>query len=433
MKDLLWATEYSLLDLLKYFSFFLVVFNFPIYKKKIAVPVYFVFSMLCCLVYFKLRGGDRVFSGIPNILSLIFVVLIEKGKRVKGFIYMALAWIVMDFLQGLVRTLFYVLFKDDSYLQGAIVGRPLLGELLALMIPFLYHIIINVLAKKKVEYSLTASQLGVIFLGFIGSLLIVPALWKMLTSSEYNPKAYITVCFSTIALVFLFIVVMVWQSFVVKRNNEMKKEEVKYQYMLKAQADYFDGLKKNEEKVRRFRHDARAHITVLQKYLDEGNIEKMQEYLACMKKQVDIDKAKKYTCNMAADAVINDQTKVMKDKNIKFQYEGCPKIREEISDYDLCTIFYNILKNAVEGCEKLESDVKGIDVEVSNSGEQLLIKVENDTIMKDKIIDGDMFTTKKDIKNHGFGIKSVRAVVSKYNGFYINKIENGKFIVFIAI
>lgn len=136
---------------------------------------------------------------------------------------------------------------------------------------------------------------------------------------------------------------------------------------------------------------------------------------------------------MAVDAVINDQVKAMNKKNIKFQYDGCPKIREDISDYDLCTIFYNILKNAVEGCEKIETDKRSIDVEVSNSGEQLLIKVENDTILKDKSIDGNLVTTKKDIKNHGFGIKSVSAVVKKYNGLYSNKIENGKFIAFIAL
>ena len=44
-----------------------------------------------------------------------------------------------------------------------------------------------------------------------------------------------------------------------------------------------------------------------------------------------------------------------------------------------------------------------------------------------------MFSTKKDIKNHGFGMKSIRAVVNKYNGFYSNKIEDGKFVAFIAL
>ena len=85
MKDFLWAAEYSLLDLLKYFSFFLVVFNFPIYKKKISVPIYFAFSMICCLVCFAIFGEDRIFSGIPNICSFLLVVLIENGKRIKGF------------------------------------------------------------------------------------------------------------------------------------------------------------------------------------------------------------------------------------------------------------------------------------------------------------------------------------------------------------
>ncbi|SFU69160.1 sensor histidine kinase [Butyrivibrio sp. M55] len=433
MKDLLWAAEYSLLDLLKYFSFFLIAFNFPIYKKKISVPIYFAFSMLCCLLYFEIRGGDRWLSGIPNLCSIFFVVLIEKGKRVKGIIYMAVSWIIMDLLSTLSKMLFYAMFEDDCYLYGALVGRPLWDKVLVLIAPMIYHFLMNIIIKKKVDYYLSTSQLGVIFSSFIGGLFIIPALGKMVRRNEYDPKAYVIISFAMLGLLFLFIAVMVWQSFVVNRNNKMKQDEIKYQYMLKAQSDYFDGLKNDQEKVRRFRHDVRAHITALQKYLDEGNTEKMQEYLACMQKQVDIDQTKKYTCNMAADAVINDQTKLMKDKNIKFQYEGCPKIREEISDYDLCTIFYNLLKNAVEGCEKVENDGRSIDVKVVNSGEQLLIKVENDTVMKDKVIDGDVLTTKKDIKNHGFGIKSVRTVVNKYNGFYSNKIENGKFIAFIAL
>ena len=138
MTDFLWAVEYSLLDLLKYFSFFLVVFNFPIYKKKISVPIYFIFSMLCCLVYFEIRGGDRGFSGIPNICSFLFVILIEKGKRIKGFLYMVLTWLIMDFLPGTVRMLFYDLLEDERYLQGALVGRPLWDKILVLVISYYY-------------------------------------------------------------------------------------------------------------------------------------------------------------------------------------------------------------------------------------------------------------------------------------------------------
>lgn len=433
MRNLLWATGYSLLDLLKYYSFFIIVFNFPIYKKKITIPILLAFSMLCSFVCFLVCGENGLFGVLPNLCAFLIVAVIEKGKRLKGFLCVVVTWIVMDSLSGLVKMSFYALFGEKRYLSGMLIGRPLWDKLLVLAIPLIYHFIVNVLAEKRIDYSLSVSQFGVIFLGFLGELVIFYALGNMLRKCEYDQESYVITIIASIALLFLFIVVMVWQSFVVNRNNKMKQDEIKYQYMLKAQADYFDGLKKNEEKVRIFRHDVRAHITVLQKHLDEGNLEKLREYLTCIQKQVDTDESKKYTCNMAVDAVINDQVKAMNKKNIKFQYDGCPKIREDISDYDLCTIFYNILKNAVEGCEKIETDKRSIDVEVSNSGEQLLIKAENDTILKDKSIDGNLVTTKKDIKNHGFGIKSVSAVVKKYNGLYSNKIENGKFIAFIAL
>jgi len=433
MKNLLWTTGYSLLDLLKYYSFFIIVFNFPIYKKKITIPVLLLFSVLCSLACFLVCGDEQIFGGIPNYCAFFIVVVIEKGKRLKGFLCMAVTWIVMDSLSGLVRVAFYALLGEERYLRGALVGRPLWDKALVLLIPLIYYFIVNIFMKKKIDYSLSFSQLGIVFSSFLGELFIIYALGKVLRKRAFDQEAYIITAFATTALLLLFIIVMVWQSFVVKKNNEMKQDEIKYQYMLKAQADYFEGLKKNEEKVRIFRHDVRAHITVLQKHLDEGNLEKLREYLACIQKQVDTDESKKYTCNIAVDAVINDQVKAMSKKNIKFQYDGCPKIREDISDYDLCTIFYNILKNAIEGCEKIEDDEKCISVNVLNNGEQLVVKIENDTILKDKSIDGNLITTKKDIKNHGFGIKSVSAVVKKYNGLYSNKIEDGKFIAFIAL
>lgn len=433
MKNLLWATGYSLLDLLKYYSFFIIVFNFPIYKKKITIPVLLLFSVLCSLACFLVCGDEQIFGGIPNYCAFFIVVVIEKGKRLKGFLCMAVTWIVMDSLSGLVRVAFYALLGEERYLRGALVGRPLWDKALVLMIPLIYYFIVNIFVKKKIDYSLSFFQLGIVFSSFLGELFIIYALGKVLRKRAFDQEAYIITAFATTALLLLFIIVMVWQSFVVKKNNEMKQDEIKYQYMLKAQADYFEGLKKNEEKVRIFRHDVRAHITAIQKHLDEGNVEKLREYLACIQKQVDTDESKKYTCNIAVDAVINDQVKAMNKKNIKFQYDGCPKIREDISDYDLCTIFYNILKNAVEGCEKIEDDEKCISVNVLNNGEQLVVKIENDTILKDKTLYEEMFTTKKDIKNHGFGIKSVSAVVKKYNGLYSNKIENGKFIAFIAL
>ena len=62
-----------------------------------------------------------------------------------------------------------------------------------------------------------------------------------------------------------------------------------------------------------------------------------------------------------------------------------------------------------------------------------MIKICNDTVLKDMIIEDGLLTTKDDKENHGFGIKSVRAVVNRYDGVYQNEVRGGKYIVSIAI
>ena len=287
--------------------------------------------------------------------------------------------------------------------------------------------------KKKFDYSLFPFQWGILFTCFIGLMFIIPPLVNVMTIHGPDPRSYAIMCLSLFTLLFLFIVVMVIQSHIMKRNNEMKQEEIKYQYMLKAQADFFKGLKKNDEEIRIFRHDLRAHITALRKYINENDGKNMNQYLDDMEEAIAVRSAKKYTNNVVVDAVINDQVKVMNEKEIDFEFNGLPQIRNNISDYDLCTVFYNTIKNAIEGCEKVEADRKSVDIDVENRGEKLLIKVCNDTVLNDMVIEEGLHTTKKDKTEHGFGIKSVRAVVKRYNGIYRNEVKNGKYIVSIAI
>ena len=109
------------------------------------------------------------------------------------------------------------------------------------------------------------------------------------------------------------------------------------------------------------------------------------------------------------------------------------RTREDIKDFDLCTIFYNTLQNAIEACEKVEGTKKLISVKVKNIGDKLGISVVNDTILKKLPDSGVLYTTKSDKVNHGLGTKNVKEVVNRYEGIYDNSIENGRFVVDIII
>lgn len=94
---------------------------------------------------------------------------------------------------------------------------------------------------------------------------------------------------------------------------------------------------------------------------------------------------------------------------------------------------YNLIQNAIEGCEKVASDSKNISIKTKNIGEKLGIVIENDTVLETLPADCIIPTTKEDKKNHGYGMKSIKNAVEKYNGIYNNSIKDGKFIVNIVI
>ena len=339
----------------------------------------------------------------------------------------------MDLLSEFIKLLLSAISGNNDHILGSIYANNLLDKIIVLFIPLFYHIIVNMLINKKVDYSLYPFQWVIIIICFGGSLLIIPSLENIIKGQTVDSTSSIIMCISLITILFLFIFILVWQSYVMRKNVLMKREELRYQYMLRTQSDYFDGLMKNDQELRKFRHDMCAHIAALREYANGNNDEKMIEYLSRMEEKANVSKVKKYTGNRAVDAVINDQIHVMDEKNIRFNYDGFYRTREDISDFDLCTIFYNLIKNAIEASDKVEAPDRSIDVKVKSIGDKLGISVGNDTILEEIPEDGILQTTKKDKLNHGLGTRSVREVVEKHDGIYINNIIDGRFITEIVI
>jgi sensor histidine kinase regulating citrate/malate metabolism len=102
---------------------------------------------------------------------------------------------------------------------------------------------------------------------------------------------------------------------------------------------------------------------------------------------------------------------------------------------DICTIFGNALDNAMESVVMIAeperrlihvsvSAQKGfIFITVANTLGTALIEAENNTLL----------TTKRDKKNHGYGLKGIKYVVGKYGGNVSYKAEDGWFRLNILI
>ena len=100
---------------------------------------------------------------------------------------------------------------------------------------------------------------------------------------------------------------------------------------------------------------------------------------------------------------------------------------------DLCSIFGNALDNAFESVKQISNEEKELLRLQFSQKNFLIIRFENyyeNELLFDK---GNFITTKKDHYSHGYGIKSIKSIIKKYDGNVRITTENNWFRLVILI
>lgn len=216
------------------------------------------------------------------------------------------------------------------------------------------------------------------------------------------------------------------------RRQYQRENLLKEQYLSQTKAYYY-ALENHITEVRRIRHDMKFHLSAVSHYLSEGQAERAREYLEKENAKISAtDDLAMDVGNPLINAVIAHEKRKM-GKDVSFFCEGAfPKEWLPVSEYDLCAIFSNLLANAGEACGRLREKKKEIFLWIGESNGKLLIQVENPIeweIDKEKLFS---YTSKKDAKEHGYGLLNVKESVEQNGGEMEIDTEDEKFSVRIS-
>ncbi len=161
-------------------------------------------------------------------------------------------------------------------------------------------------------------------------------------------------------------------------------------------------------------HDLKHQIAVLR---SETDPEKRNEFLNHMEDEIKQYEAQNKTGNKVLDTVLTSKSLYCSKHDITFTCVADGTLLDFMDIMDICSIFGNALDNAIE-CElKIEDKEKRlIHVTVSQQKNFLILRFENYYEGDLKMKEGRLLTTKKEKEFHGYGIKSIRYTVSKYDG-----------------
>ncbi len=180
---------------------------------------------------------------------------------------------------------------------------------------------------------------------------------------------------------------------------------------MEMQKEFGEKTILGDEELRRFRHDYRNHMIVVNAYLESGKTAEAREYLNTINGGINGVLNKIKTGNFVSDAILNSKAVSAAKFDTQISFSGrVPS--EGISSEDLCTILSNLIDNAIEACEKVAGRKK-IEIESGEANGFLILSVSNPTVNG---ANPKFRTTKKDKLNHGIGLKNVERAIKKYNG-----------------
>lgn len=184
--------------------------------------------------------------------------------------------------------------------------------------------------------------------------------------------------------------------------------------LLNRQYEQFQAAEANNEAMHRVYHDLKHQIAFIR---GEENLEKREAYLDELAQVISAHEAEASTGNAVLDTLLTAKNLFCLDHEITMTVFADAHDAGFLDAMDLCSIFGNAIDNAIEYEQRIEEkDLRLIKVTVRTQNQFLLIQIQNYCQETIPMKNGVIATSKADKQFHGYGIKSIRRAVEKYEG-----------------
>ncbi|RKD25287.1 Sensor_kinase_SpoOB-type, alpha-helical domain [Caminicella sporogenes DSM 14501] len=199
-----------------------------------------------------------------------------------------------------------------------------------------------------------------------------------------------------------------------KEINDYEKKEAELRLMK-------SNMKNVEELItllRTQRHEYLSHIQAIGAMLYLEEYKELNKYLRGISTEYRFTNEIVRLGHPALTALINTKRELAKEQGIAFYIKCKHKINlENINSWDLCSLFSNLIENAIEAALASEGK-KWIKIMIDKKYDKYIFKIENTGKIKDEIKDKIFeagFTTQTSV-GRGYGLYIVKKIVSKYEG-----------------
>ena len=347
--------------------------------------------------------------GITFALWIVLLIILFDGSPIRKALMISIYFVIFIVCDMLTRfTVASIL--NITYSTSSPTGlERYLGMVISLILNFVMIYSVSLFIRKR-QTTLSLKYWIMLLLFPLFSLFIVICTDALILLANIHSIKYI-ILLLIIVLGLLYFNTVVFE-FIDSYSSKLQLEAA--QELIAAQEENYRLLENNETTLRILQHNINKHMEIMDNIVS-NDMPAAKEFAQSLKDLTAIPLGIVYTNDTVLDAILNLECKKAAASKIQYTVK-VNRITEPLNIIaaDKSTILSNAIDNAIEACYKTRE--KFIIIDIASDKQHIKIQIENSSLPI-KIKSNTILTTKKNTALHGFGLKSIKQTIKKYNGY----------------
>ena len=394
--------------LCEYFICFLF-FNTVFHSKQKPLSIYTLGLIMYSAVFAIYMIFDSVVINIIATLVFNFVfgiVFYKRTIRSSAFCSLFLS-IALTSSEFIVMSAMSTGVNNDI---NAYKTSQLTLWLMTLISRTVYLVIVMLVATKMPRSTLSRIPPFMLLVP-IASTVTLYAIWSVSSKNSMSDTDSFLIIAASIGVFISILLTYIFYANTEKKLVDSYKAQTEAE-KIKTDLAYYNILEQQNSKLRAYAHDTKNHLSAIKNLNTNPEIEmhisQMSENLAQYSKVC-------HSGNHTLDVIVDKYVTECNINGLNFEFDIKNNNLSMIEPYDMVTILGNLLDNALEAAKNSAQKIVSFETDYRNNFSIIIVSNSCDT---NPMSDGKTLpvTTKGNKQLHGFGLKSVRNTLKKYNG-----------------
>lgn len=400
----------------------------------------FIIETLASVIYFENKFKRKYSYKITALITGIISFTLYLMQNIKIPIINAAFFIILNFLflyfcynssvkscvfsilllTALMIVTEMIVLYTSSIIFGTNLDLCLTDDYIfiiqAMIAKLLYFVLTYILSKFSIKEKQNNDIKAVALLSIlpIGSVILMHATIYICIYNNLNNYYKSLLIISNILILISNIIVYYIHELTLKTNQ-------KYTDILLTQqkydntVEYYNLLKQQNENTGLLIHDIKKHLNSIRMLSSKNNAD-IKNYIDNIFDEFNITNFINYCNNPLLNLITYRYYEICKSNGIKFEVNIQNSKLNFMSEPDITALFDNILENAVEAAKQTDEKLIKFSIDIRNTNFMIISVTNSSHINPLTASSGNIVTSKSDPRLHGFGLKSIRRIIKKYDG-----------------